>query len=177
MKKITILFFLVFTSFAWCGNIVYPWRATTAIAKAGETFEVWFNANENQKVRSVILQAPYHTVSTKHKTKNGCWIYDPTSQNTYNTRITVTVPKNAPADRYDIILNTSTGNDTSLAGVKVIKEYKPNYYILHFSDIHAFQRGTETVLYPLSTMLICNIIDPEIAFNTGDNLYRPTTTE
>lgn len=175
MKKITILLFLFFTSLAWCGNIVYPWRATTAIVKSGESFEVWFNADAQQKVNSVILQGPYHRVSTKLKIKKGSWVYDVTSQNTYNTKITVTIPQNAPADRYDIILNTSTGKDTSLAGVKVIKDHKPNYYILHFSDIHAFQKGTETVLNRLSTIIdIANIINPEIVFNTGDNLYRPT---
>lgn len=176
MKKIAVVFLLFsFAKFCWCGNIVYPWRATTAIVKSGEGFEVWFNADAGQKVRSVILQGPYHTVSTKHKIKTGSWVYDLTSQNTYNTKITVTVPKTAPADRYDIVLNTSSGQETSLAGIKVIKDYKTSYYILHFSDIHAFQKGTETVLQRLTTIIdIANIINPEMVFNTGDNLYRPT---
>jgi len=72
-------------------------------------------------------------------------------------------------------VNTSTGPATSLAGVKVIKEYKDAYYILHFSDIHTFQNGYKTTLNRLSTVVdIANIINPEIAFNTGDNLYRPS---
>jgi len=57
----------------------------------------------------------------------------------------------------------------------VIREYKARYYILHFSDIHAFQHGYETTLARLSTVVgIANIINPEMVFNTGDNLYRPT---
>lgn len=175
MKKIAIIFLLFcFANVGWCGNIVYPWRATTAIVKSGEGFEVWFNADAGQKVSSVILQGPYHTVSTKHKIKTGSWVYDLTSQNTYNTKITVRVPRTVPADRYDIVLNTSTGFVTSPAGVKVVKEYKSSYYILHFSDIHAFQKGYETTMSRLSTIVdIANIINPEMVFNTGDNLYRP----
>lgn len=176
MKKIKVILLLFcFTGFGWCGTIVYPWRATTAIVKTGESFEVWFNADAHQTVSSVILQGPYNRVSTKIAIKTGRWIYDVTSNNTYNTKITVKVPSTAPADRYDIVLNTSIGQVASPAGVKVVKEYKSNYYILHFSDIHAFQKGYETTLNRLTTIIdIANIIHPEMVFNTGDNLYRPT---
>jgi predicted phosphodiesterase len=175
IKSVTILFLLIcFNITAFCGNIVYPWRAATAIVKSGESFEVWFNADAGQTVNSVELKGPYNLVATPVKIETGTWIYDVTSQNTYNTKITVKVPKSAPADRYDIVLNTSIGVESSPAGVKVIKEYKSNYYILHFSDIHAFQNGYETTLNRLSTIIdIANIINPEIIFNTGDNLYRP----
>ncbi|NDP20509.1 MAG: hypothetical protein GZ091_05465 [Paludibacter sp.] len=176
-KKYTAIFLFLFSfaNIGWCGKIIYPWRATTAIVKAGESFEVWFNADTGQTVNSVTLHGPYNTVATTKKIERGSWVYDVTSQNRYNTRITVTVPSKAPADRYDIILNTSNGQDTSLAGLKVIKKYKPHYYILHFSDAHAFQKGTETVLQRLSTIIeMANIINPELVFNTGDNLYRPT---
>ena len=179
MKKIVSISIFLITSLlssnSWCQNIVYPWRATSAIVKSGESFEVRFNANKEQTVYSVNLQGPYNTVATTHAIQKGNWIYDITSLNTYNTKITVTVPETAPADRYDIVVYTSTGSDTSLAGVKVIKEYKDNYYILHFSDIHAFQNGYKTTLNRLSTIVdIANIINPEMVFNTGDNLYRPT---
>ncbi len=176
IKSVVILFLLIsFNITAFCGKIIYPWRATTAIVEGGENFEVWFNADAEQTVNSVQLKGPYNNVATAIEIKTGSWIYDVTSQNSYNTKITVKVPKSAPADRYDIVLNTSAGMVESLAGVKVIKKYKPNYYILHFSDIHAFQNGYETTLTRLSTIIdIANIINPEIVFNTGDNLYRPT---
>lgn len=176
IKYIAILFLLIsFNITAFCGKIVYPWRAATAIVKSGESFEVWFNADAGQTVSSAQLRGPYNVVATPVKIKTGTWIYDVTSQNTYNTKITVKVPKSTPADRYDIVLNSSSGMVESPAGVKVIKEYKSSYYILHFSDIHAFQNGYETTMDRLSTIIgIANIINPEIAFNTGDNLYRPT---
>jgi len=171
----TVLFLISFTITAFCGNIVYPWRATTAIVKGGESFEVWFNADPGQTVSSAILKGRYNTVSTPVTIRTGSWVYDVTSQNSYNTKISVQVPKSAPANRYDIVLNTSTGIVESQAGVKVIKEYKSSYYILHFSDIHAFQNGYESTMNRLSTIIdIANIIHPEIVFNTGDNLYRPT---
>ncbi len=177
MKKHTLIFILLFSfaNLAWCSKIIYPWRAATAIVKSGESFDVWFNADAGQTVNSVTLQGLYNSVATTKKIESGSWIYDVTSQNRYNTRITVTVPATAPADRYDIILNTSTRQEISLAAVKVIKGYKSSYYILHFSDAHAFQHGSEVVLPRLSAIIdIANIINPELVFNTGDNLYRPT---
>ncbi|NEW81892.1 MAG: hypothetical protein GZ094_05970 [Mariniphaga sp.] len=176
IKSLTLFFLLICSGIlAFCGNVVYPWRATTAIVKGGESFEVWFNADAGQTVRSVQLNGPFNSVATPIEIKTGSWVYDVTSQNRYNTKITVKVPKSTPADRYDVVLNTSTGMVESQAGVKVIKKYKSSYYILHFSDIHAFQNGYETTLNRLSAIIdIANIIHPEIVFNTGDNLYRPT---
>ena len=119
-KKYALLFILIigFTTIGWCTKIVYPWRATTAIVKSGESFEVWFNADNGETVNSVTLQGPYNTLTTKKTVETGRCVYDKISLNTYNTKITVTVPASAPADRYDIILNTSIGQFTSLAGVK-----------------------------------------------------------
>jgi predicted phosphodiesterase len=179
MRKIVTLFILLlcfqFRENTWAQSIVYPWRASAAIVKSGDHFEVWFNAKAGQTVQSVSLKAAYNSVATKHSIQMGNWIYDCTSLNTYNTKITVAVPLTAPAERYDIVVNTSSGPVTSLAGVKVIKEYKDSYYILHFSDIHAFQNGYKTTLNRLSTVVdIANIINPEMVFNTGDNLYRPS---
>ena len=97
-------------STGWCGKIVYPWRATTAIVKSGGSFEVWFVAEPGQIVNSVELRAPYNTViPTMNPPVTGAWVYDKISGNTYNRTITVTVPATAPADRYDLVLNTSTG--------------------------------------------------------------------
>jgi hypothetical protein len=177
MKKKRLSLFslsLCLSLISFTANIVYPWRATTAIVKSGDSFELWFKADDGQKVTSVSLQALYNAVSVSFKTKNGAWVFDSTSENTYNTKITINVPTNAPADRYDIVVNTTAGKVISPAGVKVIKSYKSNYYILHLSDIHAFQNKYPTTMHRISTIVdIANIINPEMVFNTGDNLYRP----
>lgn len=176
-KKAGIIILLLFISIAninLYANIVYPWRASSAIAKCGESFEVWFNADDGQRVNAVTLHAQHNTIKASFETKFAKWIYDSTSGNTYNTKIVVKLPKNCPAERYDIVLHTTNGKVISPAALKVIKNYKSSYYILHLSDLHAFQHGYETTLSRLSLVAdIANIINPEMVFNTGDNLYRP----
>lgn len=172
--SISILLIVTFLS-ASAGNIVYPWRSTTAIVKSGQTFEVWFNASTGQTVNSIQLKGPYNVVKVSMSIANGNWTHDPLSGNTYNRKITVKVPSTAPADRYDLILNTSTGVETSYGGVKVIKDYKSNYYIMHWSDSHFFQHGYDTglLLKRKDAMInIANIIDAEIIIETGDNMYN-----
>lgn len=186
MKKLStlsILFFVIsFTSIAFGGKIVYPWRSTTAIVKAGETFEVWMNADANQTVNEVSLRGPYNNATaTIVDTKTETWVYDKWSENTCNRKITISVPANTPADRYDLILKTSTGDEISLAAVKVIKEFKTNFYVMHFSDAHRWQGTYDTpniILREISTIIdIANIIDPEMLMETGDNHYQNTNSE
>ncbi len=77
--------------------------------KAGETTEVWFDADSGQAVKSAELIGPYNTVTAFVRVERGTWVYDQWSGNTYDRKITVAVPANAPADRYDLVLKTSTG--------------------------------------------------------------------
>lgn len=183
-KTIQIALFLTIVSIAnsWAQKIVYPWRATTAIVKSGETFEVWFNADAGQTINEIALRGPFNIVSTTiEETKTDVWVYDKWSENTCNRRITVRVPADAPSDRYDLILKTSTGDEISLAAVKVLKEYKNSFYIMHMSDAHRWQGGYDTpniILKEISTFIdIANIIDPEMIIETGDNHYQNTLVE
>lgn len=177
-KSFAFLFFLLIfspLSTVWGGKIVYPWRSTTAIVKSGETFEVWFNADAGQSVNSIKLKGPYNVVSVTMSIVNGNWIYDPLSGNKYNQKITVTVPAGTPADRYDLVLNTSAGDVFSYGGVKVVNKYKDEYYVMHISDGHLYQSGynTDVLLAKKSTMIdIANIIDAQIIIETGDNMYN-----
>jgi hypothetical protein len=182
MKKITtisILFLIISLSdIAFAGKIIYPWRATSAIVKQGETFEVWFNADAGQTVNAVELQSAFLKVNaTIANTINQTWMYDKWSENTCNTKLTVTVPANTPTDRYDLILKTSSGDEISLAAVKVIKEYKNSFYVFHISDAHRWQGTYDTnkILKMVATTIdIANIINPEMVFETGDNHYPNT---
>ncbi len=180
MKKNIHLFLLLLIVFismnSWSQKIVYPWRATTAIVKSGESFEVWFNPDAGQTVNSIELKGPYNTITgTITNTNTLPWVYDQWSGNTCNQKITVSVPQNTPVDRYDLILKTSTGDEISLAAVKVIKEYKSNYYIMHISDVHRWQGTYDTpniILREVSTVVdIANIINPEMIIETGDSYY------
>ena len=184
MKKITILsiLFLIisFTTVVSAGKIVYPWRSTTAIVKAGETFEIWFNADAGQSVNSIELQSQYLNVTPSiTNSVNETWVYDKWSENTCNLKLTVTVPANTPADRYNLVLKTSTGNETSLAAVNIIKEYKNSFYVFHISDAHRWQGTYDTnkILKMVATTIdIANIINPEMVFETGDNHYPNTNS-
>jgi hypothetical protein len=178
-RKIKVAFLCLFV-FSFCstgfgGKIVYPWRSTTAIVLSGESFEVWFDADNGQTVNSIQLVGPYNTVNPAISVAAGNWEYDPMSGNRYDTRIMVTVPANAPADRYDLVLKTSSGDQVSYGGVKIAADYKADYYIMHISDGHLYQSGyvTETLLARKSVMIdIANIMDVQIIIETGDNMYN-----
>lgn len=176
-KKILVfsLLFFVFVSHLDAANIVRPWRSTTAIVLAGESFEVWLNGDEGQTLTSIQLAGPYHSVDCNYSVVTGDWEYDPLSENRYNTRITVEVPANAPTDRYDLVLKTSTGDVISYGGVKVLKAYKDNYYIMHMSDGHLYQYNydTNTLLARKTAMIkMANIMDCQLIIETGDNMYN-----
>lgn len=86
------------------GKIVYPWNAVTAIVKSDEAFEVWFDAEPGEVVKTVELRGPFHSIRIPSiATETGTWTYDPISGNTYDTRVSVSVPAGTPADRYDLI--------------------------------------------------------------------------
>ena len=184
MKKIFTLSFLIliisFSGTILAGKIVYPWRSTTAIVKAGETFEVWYSADVGQTVNSIELQSQYLNVTpTITNTVNETWMYDKWSENTCNLKLTVSVPANTPVDRYNLILKTSLGDEISLAAVKVIKEFKTSFYIFHISDAHRWQGSYDALAISknvAATIDIANIINPEMVFETGDNHYQNTNS-
>lgn len=173
-----LLLTIGFSTIGWCNNIVYPWNATTAIVKTGESFTIWYQADVKEKIESVTLKGPYNTVSIQSiKTKKGSWIYDEASAATYNRKIAVTIPEGTPLERYDLIVNSSTGESISLKSVKVIRAYKTEYSIFHISDTHIAdesiraENGAPKRLSYLSAMVnISNIIGSELVFLTGDNV-------
>jgi predicted MPP superfamily phosphohydrolase len=191
MRKFTSLFISLFfilfiATESWGGKIVYPWRATTAMVMAGESFEVWFVADNGQTVDSVKLIGPHINVTpVSFSATTGSWTYDQWSGNTYNTKITVNVPADAPADRYDLYLKTSTGDEISLAAVRINRQYRDSYYVMHFSDAHRWQSPYDTegiILKEVSAIIdAANIIDPVVLVETGDfhypNTARPDISE
>lgn len=177
MKKFYLLTLsLSLSLITFSAKIVYPWRATTAIVKSSESFEIWFNADAGQSVNSVQLKSEFLTITGNIQNQStGSWVYDPVSGNTYNRKISVTVPVSTPADRYDLILNTSTGQVTSFGGVKVVKEFKTEYYVTHISDGHLYQNGYDSdVILQRKSLIVqmSNLMDAEILIETGDNMYN-----
>jgi hypothetical protein len=160
------------------GQIVYPWRATTAIVKAGGTFEVWFKADPGQEVTAARLESPYKSLAADiRSTSKTAWVYDTQSGETCNRKLTLGVPAGTPADRYALVLHTTRGEEKSPGGVKVVKEFKNEYHIMHISDMHAYQKlklyGQAPQLKVSLLADMANIIDPEMVFFTGDHMYFP----
>ena len=110
------LFIISLCSTGFCGKIIYPWNATTAIVEAGECFAVWCDADEGQSVMSVESRGPYNTVYTSIDTLvTGSWIYDEVSGNTYDTRIAVAVPSDATF-RTNILAHLCSGAEFHSSG-------------------------------------------------------------
>jgi hypothetical protein len=175
-KTFTVLFLLsIFTSTtSWCGKIIYPWRATSSIVQTGNNADIWFIAEEGETIHSIQLKAPYHSINVNYTIEEGTWEYDRNSGNTYNRRITVTVPANAPADRYDVIVNTSKGDVVSTGAIKVVKDFKSEYYIIHMSDAHRWQSGYDGYLIhrKVSEVIkIGNLLDVDVFIESGDQMY------
>ncbi len=178
ITSLTLLLTLGFSTSGLSAQIIYPWNATTAIVKTGESFTILFDADNNEKLGSISLKGPYNTVAIPTFTlEKGSWIYDEASGEKYNTKILVTIPIGTPLERYDLIIATSNGSVTSLKSVKVIREYKTDYSIFHISDTHIAdesiraENGVPRRLFYLSTLVdISNIIGAEMVFITGDNV-------
>lgn len=182
---IALFFILTITTASWAGQIIRPWRASSEIVKAGESFEVWFDADVGQSVDSVKLIGPHIDVTPGFSVETGAWVYDEWSGNQYNTKITVHVPSDAPADRYDLKLKTSQGDEISRAGVKIVKEYRDSYYVMHIADGHRWQGRYDTegvILREIGAVIkAANIIDAVVLIHAGDFHYphtnRPDITE
>lgn len=177
MRKLIAVLVILLSIHLSCisANIVYPWRATTAIVKSGDSFEIWFNADANQLVSAIQFKSEFLTIAgTEMAITNGSWTFDPISGNKYNQKISIKIPVNTPEDRYDLILNTNLGNVISHGGVKVVKEFKSEYYLVHYSDPHLYQNGYDSDLILRRISLIhqmSNIMDAPIIICTGDNMY------
>ena len=110
----------------WSGKIVKPWRSTTAIVKAGESFDVWFDADSSQTIESVELQGPYNSVACSKSVTLGDWEYDPMSGNRYDTLLTVTVALGADSTTaVDIFAAGMASNRASFVSWDVPSEPSP----------------------------------------------------
>lgn len=153
----------------------------------GSTFEIWYDADSGQTVNSIDLKSDHKTITgLSFTTDTGNWEYDMHSGNGYDRRYTVTVPANTPEDRYQLILNTNNGIETSDGAVKVIQEFRDEYYIVGTGCAHRYQNydadrdgdsdddDKVLILRKMSEILkVCNILDVQLFFEAGDNIYSP----
>ncbi|MBF0429986.1 MAG: metallophosphoesterase [Fibrobacteria bacterium] len=168
-----ILVIFLMAGHGLCGKIIYPWRATTAIVKAGESFTVFFDAESGESIDSVVLVGPYNRITQSSlNIETGDFVYDALTSAAYNTQITVPVEASAPSELYTLILYTTKGEQFSKSAVKVVKAYKTSYTIMHMSDTHISRHKKNGYAQELEWFTnlvdIANIIGPDLVFITGD---------
>jgi hypothetical protein len=164
-----------FSAGAYAGKIIVPWRAKKEIVKQGKSFEIWFKKGTTETINSISLVGPYNKVQLKIKqNKMGLWYYDEYTKATYNSKLTVKVPKGTPEELYDLVVETSTGTYNSRSAVKVIPKFLNHYYICNFTDPHVGVSWNESgnATAPIMQALgeIITVIDPALAVCTGDNI-------
>lgn len=181
--RITAILLLLSPVFSLAGNIVYPWRAVPAFAKAGNNFSILYNNTSQSKIDSVILVGPYNQVKLKIDSVSiGRFEYDSFTKLSVNNTIWVHVPKAAPEELYD--LTVYCGNEVCLShkSVKVVREFKSSHSFIHISDLHVSRQwvGTPEDGYAKELELldrfteVANIIAPDFLIVTGDIIHHYT---
>lgn len=165
------------------GNIIYPWRATSAIVKAGDGFCIWYNNVTNAMIDSVRLLGPFHNVALDIDSISVArFEFDSYTLASVNNRIWVHVPRSAPAELYDLAIHGGIETDVSYSSVQVLAQYNPSHCFIHISDLHvsrqwqgSAENGYAKELELLDSFIkVANIIAPDFIIITGDNIHHYT---
>ena len=167
----------------YAGNIVYPWRAASAIVKNGNSFEILYNNINSTVIDSVILEGPYNRVILKIDSVNtGRFEYDTYTHTATNNKIWVNVPESSPEEKYDLIVKSGGETHISLQSVKVVREFNTRHSFIHITDLHISRQwvghaenGYAKELELLDNFIkVANILNPDFVIITGDNIHDYT---
>ena len=168
---------------AYAGNIIYPWRAASAIVKKGHGFDILYHNINSAVIDSVILEGPYHRIILRiDSVSTGRFEYDSYTHQSTNNRIWVSVPESSPEDMYDLMVKSGGETHISSHSVKVISEYKSRHKFIHITDLHISRQwigeaenGYAKELELLDNFIkVANIINPDFVIITGDNIHDYT---
>ncbi len=173
MKLLKLLLLLVLCSQSVLAGqklsvIRQPLINQPVILLPGSQFEIICQAGSGTEDWTVTLSAAYFQknlpVSTSYNSSASLWT------------LTATIPSNTPFELYNLHVEASGGlRDTSPNSVRVIKEFRDSYYLIHMPDAHlpscswvGYYDDENTV--PELEQLISefNIINPEFILQTGD---------
>jgi calcineurin-like phosphoesterase family protein/flagellar hook capping protein FlgD len=144
-----------------------------AFARPGDTFTVWANAGAgvlgwNASLRFGALTVPLTPAGGGYQVNKGRW------------ELGFAVPANTPEELYDLVL-TSAGTlpDTARHAVKVIPQYRTDYYFAQISDTHlpthalssggVIDTSDSTAMADFNAVIAdLNVIHPEFVIHTGD---------
>jgi len=168
---------------AYAGNIIYPWRAASAIVENGSGFEILYDNINAAAIDSVILEGPYNRVTLRIDSVDiGRFEYDSYTHQSSNNRIWVNVPESTPEAMYDLIVKSGGETFVSSHSVKVISKFKTRHKFIHITDLHISRQwvgeakngyGKELELLD-NFIKVANIINPDFVIITGDNIHDYT---
>lgn len=165
------------------GSIVYPFRASPAIAKTGTQFHILYNNKGQYEIDSIVLKGPYSRVTLKiDSILKGRFEYDSFTNMYTNNKIWVTVPKGRPADMYDLMVYAEGEVEVSRRSVKLVKEFSAKHSFIHITDTHVSRNwvgpakdGFAEELQLLDKFItVANIISPDLVVVTGDLIHDYT---
>lgn len=168
---------------SYAGNIIFPWRAASAIVKNGSDFEILYDNINSTAIDSVILQGPYNRVILRiDSVDTGRFEYDSYTHKSTNNRIWVNVPESSPEAMYDLIVKSGGETFVSSHSVKVVSEFKTRHKFIHITDLHISRQwvgqaknGYAKELELLDNFIkVANIINPDFVIITGDNIHDYT---
>jgi hypothetical protein len=168
---------------SYAGNIIFPWRAASAIVKNGNGFEILFNNIKSEVIDSVILEGPFNRVILIIDSVNiGRFEYDSYTHQSINNRIWVKVPESSPEEIYDLIVKSGGEKHVSTHSVKVVSEFNTRHKFIHITDLHISRQwigqadnGYAKELELLDNFIkVANIINPDFVIITGDNIHDYT---
>jgi len=183
MLSVSLLFTAGRSNDSVAADIVYPWRAASAIVQAGDGFCVWFNNPENAAIDSVRLIGPFTILKTGiDSIITGRFEYDSYTHGSVNNRIYVQAPTLAPMGLYHLAVHCGGETLVSLKSVQVIDHFKPAHSFIHISDLHVSRqwqgsaaKGYAKELELLDRFIrVANIIAPDFILITGDNIHHYT---
>lgn len=168
---------LAYSSCIEAGSIVYPYNAAKEFIKSGEAGMIYYQKSAGEQIDPITLVGPYNRVKVSIlKDSSGAFEYDPLTHATYSSRITITVPSDAPMELYDLAIAGSDGTIISAKAVKVVKLYKNRYTFAHITDTHisySWINGyPEELLCDEHVIKALNIIGPEFVICTGDDTHN-----
>ncbi len=164
-------------------DIVYPWRATSAIVQAGDGFCLWLYNPENAIIDSVRLIGPFTIIKAGIDSISAArYEYDSFTHASVNNRIWVHVPTFAHMGLYHLAVHCGEETHVSLKSVQVIDHVKPAHSFLHISDLHVSRQWQGSAVQGYAKELelldrfirVANIIAPDFILITGDNIHHYT---
>ena len=167
----TSIFIILFLGLLFASDpisiVQYPLLSRPVITLAGGTFQIECKASSSILNWQARLYTEFNEVNLSVS-----GTFDNTKQRWF---LTVTIPSDAPFELYDLEVKSGGYIDQVANAVKIIKEFRNDYYFVHMPDMHlpnvswiGFYDDNNTVPEFLEIFKEMELINPEFIIQTGD---------